>query len=170
MEALYTFVERLYGPDVREVLRVLYESRQEFTEDQLSEKTGLKHNAVRRALNKLMEAGLVVYRKQRDPESGRLIFYWRVNYENLRPLLISRKKAVIEKLRQRLEYERENMFYVCPRDGLRFTFDEAMEYDMICPRCGTPLVPDESQEGMIRILEETIRKLEEEVAREERRR
>ncbi len=169
MEALYTFVERLYGPDVREVLRVLYESKQEFTEDQLSEKTGLKHNNVRRALNKLMEAGLVVYRKQRDPDTGRLVFYWRVNYENLKPLLVSRKKAVIERLRARLEYEKENTFFVCPNDGLRFTFDEAMEYDMTCPRCGSPLVPDESQEEIIRVLEEVIRKLEEEVAREGRR-
>jgi len=169
VEALYTFVERLYGPDVREVLRVLYESKQEFTEDQLSEKTGLKHNNVRRALNKLMEAGLVVYRKQRDPDTGRLVFYWRVNYENLKPLLVSRKKAVIERLRARLEYEKENTFFVCPNDGLRFTFDEAMEYDMTCPRCGSPLVPDESQEEIIRVLEEVIRKLEEEVAREGRR-
>ncbi len=169
MEQLYLFVERLYGPDVREVLRLLYESRQELTEDQLSEKTGLRQNDVRRALNKLMESGLVVYRKQRDPDTGRMIYYWRVNYENIRAALLSRKKAIIEKLRERLEYERENVFFICPNDGLRFTLDEAMEYDMICPRCGTPLVPDETRDRVIEILEDVIRRLEEELRREEKR-
>ncbi|AEM38887.1 Transcription factor TFIIE, alpha subunit [Pyrolobus fumarii 1A] len=169
MEQLYTFIERLYGPETREVLRILYESGQELTEEQMAEKTGLKFNVIRRALNKLMESGFVIYRKQRDPDTGRLIFYWRVNFENLRPALVARKKAVIEKLRLRLEYERDNIFYTCPTDGLRFTFDEAMEYGMICPRCGSPLEPDERQEQIVSILEEVIQKLEEEIAKEERR-
>ena len=170
MEHLYTFVERLYGPDVREVLRLLYESRQELTEDQLSEKMGARPNDVRRALNRLLESGLVVYRRQRDPDTGKTIYYWRVNYENLRNLLVARKKLVIEKLRERLEYERENVFFICPNDGLRFTLDEAMEYDMICPRCGTPLEPDEARDAIIEVLEEVIARLEEEVRREARRR
>ena len=170
MEHLYVFVERLYGPEVREVLRTLYESKQELTEDQLGEKLGVRPNDVRRALNRLLEAGLVVYRRQRDPDTGKPVYYWRLNFENIRNLLVARKKLVIERLRTRLEYEQENVFFICPNDGLRFTLDEAMEYDMIRPRCGTPLEPDELRDAIIEVLEEVISALEKEVAREEARR
>ncbi len=169
MDQLYVFVERLYDPETREVFRTLAENGRELTEDEIAEKTGLKINVVRRALNKLMELGLVTYKRQRDAETGRVVFQWLVHYENLRSLLLLRKKAVIERLRARLEYEKENIFYVCPNDGLRLTFDEAMEYEMVCPRCGTPLVPDENQERIIEFLEDLIRRLEEEVRREEKR-
>ncbi len=169
MEHLYIFVERLYDPETREVFRILVENGKELTEEEIAEKTGLKINAVRRALNKLMELGLVTYKRQRDVEAGKLIFQWLAHYENIRSLLISRKKAVIERLKARLEYEKENIFYVCPNDGLRLTFDEALEYDMVCPRCGTPLVPDEQQEERIELLEKLIKRLEEEIRREEKR-
>ena len=167
LEQLKLFIERLLDQDARDVFAYMFEAGKEVTETEIAEATGLKINSVRKALNMLAERGLITYRRVRAiDKNGRssIVFYWKVNPENLRSLVESRKRAVIEKLKSLLEHEESTYYYVCPLDGTRYTLDEAMEYNFTCPRCGSMLVPDEEREARIEVLRRLVRRLEEEYA------
>ncbi len=167
LSQLKVFIERLLDPEARDVFVYMFEAGKEVTENEIAEATGLKINSVRRALNMLAEKGLITYRRVRVVDkNGRsnVVFYWKVNPENLKSIVESRKRAVIEKLRSLLEYEESTYYYVCPLDGTRYTLDEAMEYNFTCPRCGSMLVPDEERDLRIEVLKRVIRRLEDEYA------
>ncbi|MET1101994.1 MAG: helix-turn-helix domain-containing protein [Pyrodictiaceae archaeon] len=160
-EEVFEFIEKLLGEEARRVLEVLLDEPREMTEAEIAEKAGLRISSVRRALNSLAEKNLAIYRRIRLLDKARIVFYWRANPEGLQSIIMSRKKAVIEKLKTVLEHEKSTYYYICPFDRTRYTLDEAMEYNFTCPRCGSPLEPDEEREARIRILEDTIKRLEE---------
>jgi transcription initiation factor TFIIE subunit alpha len=160
---LLDFIERLTDPEARKVFEILYNDGSELSEVEIAEKAGMKANTVRRALNILAEHNLAVYRRIRDPATGRIVALWQVNYDGLLAEIESRKRGVLERLRALLEHEKQNYFYVCPRDGTRYTFDEALEQDFTCPRCGSPLDEDRERDLRIRILESYVRRLGEEL-------
>lgn len=164
IEKLMLLVERLVSPEARKVFEVLYEEGDELSEYDIMDKTELRGSVVRRVLNILAEKGFVVYRKQRHPEKGRIIFYWKINYEGLPAVIEARKRAALEKLRTLLEREEETQYYVCPFDGTRYTFEEALEYDFTCPRCGNILQPDEDREIRLQLLRQYVSMLEAELS------
>jgi len=163
IKKLYLLVERLIDRDARRVFEILYEAGDELSEYDIIEKSELRGSVVRRVLNLLAEKGFVVYRKLRHPEKGRIVFYWRINYEGLPSVLEARKRAALERLRSLLASEEETQYFVCPLDGTRYTFDEALEYEFTCPRCGSPLQPDEDRDMRIEILRRYVSLLEAEV-------
>lgn len=61
---------------------------------------------------------------------------------------MEKKKLLQRKLRERLEYEEQNYFFVCkdceePKDT--FTFDEAFELNFRCPECGGKLEAQDNE-------------------------
>lgn len=50
------------------------------------------------------------------------------------------KKKLLRNLKTRLEFEENNVFYVCPQGCVRLLFDEATETEFLCPMCGEDLV------------------------------
>jgi len=160
VQKLYLLIERLIDRDARKVFEVLYEEGEELSEYDIIEKSELRGSVVRRVLNLLAEKGFVVYRKQRHPEKGRIVFYWRINYEGLPSVIEARKRATLEKLRVLLASEEEAQYFVCPLDGTRYTFEEALEYEFTCPRCGSPLQPDEDKELRLELLRRYVSMLE----------
>ncbi len=167
MKDLYAFIESILGPTGKEVFKVLANSSKELLDDEIVKKTGLDEQDVRKTLYELHNIGLVTYKKMRNPEDSRYIYYWRVDAIRLNHVLLQRKKAVLTKLKERLEYERNNTFFKCPIDGVRLTYDEALENDFKCPRCGSELEMEDNS-GIVRKLEKLIKELEEEVKREEK--
>ncbi len=166
MEKLYEFIESLIDRDARLVFQALFEENRELEEEELAEKTGLKLTSVRRALNALLERGFVVYRRIRSIEKNKVVFRWRINAEGLHSLILSRKKAVVNLLKAKLDFEESTFYYTCPLDGSRYTLDEAMEYNFSCPRCGSMLEPEEDKDLRVQVLREYIRRLEEEIRAE----
>lgn len=160
IERLFMLVERLIGEDARKVFEVIYEEGDEIAEHEIIERSRLKGSSVRRALNILAEKGFVTYRKVKHPDKGRIIFYWRINYEGLPSVIRARKEAALERLKALLEAENETQYYICPLDGTRYTFDEALDHEFNCPRCGSMLVPDGDRELRLQILRQYVRILE----------
>ncbi|HDJ51268.1 MAG TPA: transcription factor [Thermoprotei archaeon] len=167
LDDLLDFIEDYVGPAGREVFRLLAKATKEMLDNEIIEKTGLNEQEVRRVLYELHNLGLVTYRKSRNPEDSRYIYFWRVDSARVNQVLLQRKKAVLNKLKERLEYEESHTFFVCTIDGVRLTFDEAMENDFKCPRCGSELIAEENEEVKER-LRKIIRVLEEEIKREEK--
>ncbi|MCE4617010.1 MAG: hypothetical protein F7C32_00265 [Desulfurococcales archaeon] len=138
------------------------------SDEQLSKMLGFRETMIRRVLNKLLENDLVRYRRGKS-EKGETRFFWYVNKNMLNSVLLARKKLALEKLKIRLQYEQENEFYYCPVCRIRYTFNQAYDYEFICPRCGTELVVDEDSELRAEILRRLIRELEREIMEDEKR-
>ena len=174
-KALYEFIRRLafkkkLNPDNAVTIFVTVLSRGDtrgLSDEELSAMTGIKQGEIRNILRMLYELRMVGYRRGRHPETGATRYYWYPDYSGINMTLYWRKKQVLEKLRERLRYEEENTFFRCPRDGTRFTFEEAYEYDFQCPKCNSMLV-EEDNSTIKEVLREVIARLEEEIKRDEK--
>ena len=137
------------------------------SDEDLEELAGYKQSDVRRVLRLLYDARIATYKKGKHPQTGATRYYWMIDADNINVSLLKRKKLVLEKLKTRLEYEKNNAFFLCPQDNTRFTFDEAFENEFTCPKCGSMLEENENSD-YIKVLEEMISRLEEEIRRDER--
>ncbi|MFB6073806.1 MAG: transcription factor E [Haloarculaceae archaeon] len=109
----------------------------EVTDEELAEELGLELNDVRRALFILYENDLATYRRLRDEDSGWLTYLWTFQYDNIPEQLEEEMERLLEALEERRAYEQDNEFYLCEVCGIRFEFDEAMEFGFECPECGS---------------------------------
>lgn len=157
-EALSMIVKELVGDEAVQLI-VLLAEQEETTDDELIAKTGMKLNNLRKLLYQLFEQNLVSYRRVRDKEAGWFKYYWRVNKIGLDILINSKKKKVLNKLKERLEYETGNVFFTCPKEGVRFSFEDAMETNFQCPSCGGKLESLNNQD-IIFILKKKIEEIE----------
>jgi len=164
LKELLEFVKNAAGEDGLKVFKELMRY-EDVSEEQLVEVLGMKPNDVRRALYKLERFGLVKNYKIKSEDETTYIYYWYIDREMLNRNLLKIKKNVLEKLKRKLETEEDEYFY-CPVCGIQFTYEEAMNYDFTCPRCGEGL---ELAENNLRkkLLTKLVKKLEEEIKHEE---
>ncbi|MCC6012887.1 MAG: transcription factor [Candidatus Verstraetearchaeota archaeon] len=137
--ALVDIVRELLGEDAAKIISILLE-KEETSDDELIQKTGMKINNLRRILYQLFDKNFVLYRREKDREIGWYKYYWRINPTGINILINSIRKKVLAKLKDRLNYEMNNMFFACPdHQKNRYTFEEAMELNFQCPHCGKRL-------------------------------
>ena len=137
----------------------------EGTDEIIANDCAIRLNTVRKVLYKLYDHGLVSCTRVRDEKTGWFIFYWRLQPDQLDAFIRSRKKRTLDKLKQRLDFERNHTFFVCKTDvEVRVTFEEAMESSFKCGKCGNQLDSSENAD-MVSILESKIERLEAELSR-----
>ncbi len=132
---------------------------EEVTDERLAEITGISLNTVRRTLYLLYERRLAVYRRKRDPDSGWLTYLWQLCPENFDKALQSEARRLLSRLDERLDYEKNNIFYACTEGCARFIFDEASEANFICPFCQGSLEYMENAK-VVETIEKQIKELQ----------
>nr|MDO8082596.1 transcription factor [Candidatus Freyarchaeota archaeon] len=158
-----TLIGEEFDEDVLRVIEHLtfdYES----TDEELASKTGMTVNEVRKTLYKLYDSRIATYHRVRDLNTSYFIHFWKL-LPVKSSILAYRKKALltIEKLKQRLEYERNNVFFHCgTKECPKLTFEEAAESKFKCPVCSNPLQAL-NNEKTIEFLRNKIEELEAEV-------
>ena len=152
------------------IFRLIYEQTPKggLSDDDLEELTGYKQSEIRRILRLLESYKIATHRRRKHPEKEVARYFWRIDSDTINIVLLNLKKKVLEKLKNRLEYEESNNFYVCPQDGTKYTVEEALTMDFTCPRCGS-LLEEYDRSGALDRLKRKIAKLEEEIRRDERR-
>jgi transcription initiation factor TFIIE subunit alpha len=104
------------------------------TDEEIAEETEIRLNIVRRILYKLYDAGVASYKRSKDPETQWYVYNWRFEEEKIMKIITDQKEKYAQEISQSLEYENQNMFFVCP-NGCRYNFNEASENNFICPEC-----------------------------------
>lgn len=146
----------LEDPVIREYLRKLINDEGlkiiasvpdggEITDDEIAEKSKISLYSVRRTLFALYEKRMAEYRRERNDENGWLTYFWKLNFNDIDFILENETHKLAKNLKQRLEFERENVFYTCKNDGKRFIFDVATKTDFRCPECASKTPPVSSQ-------------------------
>ncbi|OEC87686.1 transcription factor E [Methanobacterium sp. A39] len=107
------------------------------TDEEISEDIELRLNVVRRILYNLYDAGLVNYKRSKDPETQWYTYNWKLEKENIVKTVMDKYESPFEEIKGSLVYE-DNMFFACV-NGHIFNFEEASKYNFICPDCNKPL-------------------------------
>ncbi len=108
----------------------------------------LKLNTVRKTLYKLYSEKIAQFRRIRDKSTGWFIYYWWHEFDLLEEIIIEKKKLIESKLRDRLQFEQNNYFFICLNcedSNIKYNFEEAFELNFRCPNCGAPLEAQDNQ-------------------------
>ncbi len=167
--------EMLSDPLIQEVLYNIFEGDEkgyelievmlrkgETTEDELAKELNIKLNTLRKLLYKLYEARLVDYKKWKEEDRNWFYYTWKPTLEKLPYTARKKINELLKSLKEKLEFEKNNIFFYCDKCNIRFTFDEAMDYNFICPSCGA-MLKEFDNSSIIKELEEYIKFLEEEL-------
>jgi len=157
-------VAQIAGPDAVRVANVLLKEGW-LTDEVIASKTLLKLNQVRKILYSLLDNQLAMYRKVKDENSGWYTYYWALNKEGIEGLALLKRRQVLKKLKERLEFEKNHSLYRCPKcEGVLLSFEEAVETYFRCPSCGQQLDAYDN-EKTVKVLEAKIARLEDELRR-----
>jgi transcription initiation factor TFIIE subunit alpha len=132
------YLLRLVGEEGMGMIEKMPEG--EVTDEQVAEASEVLLNIVRRTLFILLENKLAVCRRERDSNSGWLTYLWHLDMSDVEPQLVKEKKNITKNLQVRLEFEENNVFYACPEGCARLLFNDAAEYEFLCPICGEDLM------------------------------
>ena len=75
-------------------------------------------------------------KKSKDPETNWFIYNWKFEPEKISNIITKKYGKFSEDIQRSIEYEEENMFFVCKSNGHRYKFEKASENNFICPKCG----------------------------------
>ncbi len=160
-------LRNLVGEVGEKIVLLLLESKEALSDEEIAEKLGLRINDVRKALYDLVKLGFVTYRRVTRRESYWHTYKWFTDEMMIAQAVLRRKKEALKRLERRLEYERENVFYMCPLDGSRYSFDEAFENYFKCPRCGSDLMEVDNRK-VVEELEKLVERLRREIENDEK--
>lgn len=154
---IFEFLEELLGEGGVEVASAIYDN--EFTDEEIAKETGIRVNTVRKVLYRLYDNRLASYRRTRDKNTGWFIYYWKMDLNKASEIMKNIEREYLQKLLQRLEYERNNMFFRCNNGCDKVVFDLASENDFKCPGCDSTLSFVDNS-SIIEELEKQIRRLQ----------
>jgi transcription initiation factor TFIIE subunit alpha len=148
-------ITKLFRPEASKIVIALLE-KGEATEDWIAKETGIKMSLIRKLLYELYEKGYIIFKRERDEKTGWYIYYARFNLEKFNELLLERLKTIYEKkLKVRLEYEKNNTFFICPVHKKRYRIEEAIMNNYQCPEegCGKILLLFDNSEYIKKLTE-----------------
>jgi transcription initiation factor TFIIE subunit alpha len=150
------------GDDATNVIKTFLELG-ETTDDVIAKESGVSLNIVRKVLYKLYDYSLISCARERNDKTGWYIFRWKVQPSQLDAFIRIRKKRILGKLKNRLEFEKNHSFFVCEKcSDVRVTFEEAIESAFRCSKCGGQFVSANNAE-IIEELSARIMQLEKEL-------
>lgn len=97
-----------------------------------------KPSNVRRSLYKLEEARVAQYATDTD-KSGWETFTWTLSLNEVKYVINRERKALLEHLRNRLNFEELTTFFQCPEEHPRVDFETGTELGFRCPTCDLPM-------------------------------
>ena len=162
IELLNSENEDITDEDITENIKDRIESEGRDVDFEPDDTEILKLNTVRKTLYKLYSEKLAQFRRIRDKSTGWFIYYWWHEFDLLEEILLEKKKLVEGKLRERLEFEQNNYFFVCNEcegTNIKYNFEDAFEMNFRCPDCGGALVAQDNDK-LIKFLKERIASLE----------
>jgi transcription initiation factor TFIIE subunit alpha len=121
------------------------------TDEEIAEKTEIRLNIVRRVLYKLYDAGIATYKRSKDPETQWYTYSWKFEQNRVSDIIDKKHDKLSRELRESLEYEEENIFFICADNGCRYNFDEASEKNFECPECGCPMEYQDNSDIILRL-------------------
>lgn len=155
-------IAEVAGEDVIPLVKKL-KNKKNVSEFKLADSLKQEINIVRNMLYRLYNSNLVSFTRKKDKKKGWYIYYWTFDTKRIKYLMQVLKEKRLEKLRERLEREQSEQFFLCPNLCIRLDFEQSMNFEFKCPECGT-LIEVEDNSKKIQGIQEEISCLEKEMA------
>ena len=124
------------------------------TDEEIANETGIKLNIVRKILYRLYDMGIASYKRSKDPETQWFTYSWKFEKDEIINRINKDSEKYLEMLNEELEREENSMFFICPQGHVRLDFDEASDYEFLCPACGEELEFQDNAETIEQIKED----------------
>jgi transcription initiation factor TFIIE subunit alpha len=154
-------VSEVAGEDVIPLVKAL-KNKKNVSEFKLADSLKQEVNKTRNMLYRLYDSNLVSFVRKKDKKKGWYIYYWTFDLKRIKYLVFNLKKKRFDKLKERLEREKESQFYSCDSKCIRLDFDQAMNFEFKCPECGE-LIEQEDNSEEIKKIEKELKELEAEI-------
>ena len=148
------------GEDVIPLVKLL-KNKKNVSEFKLADSIKQEVNIVRNMLYRLYDVNLVTFIRKKDKKKGWYIYYWTFETKKVKYLLQKIKEKKMQRLKSRLEREKQGQFYVCPNQCVRLDFDQATNFEFKCPECGQ-IIQLEDNTKKIEEIEAKIKEFEKE--------
>jgi transcription initiation factor TFIIE subunit alpha len=129
------------------------------SEFKIAQDLDMEIHQTRNILYRLYEHNLVFFKRKKDKIKGWYISYWDFNEKTIEYLKQKIVKNKIEKLKERLEKERNSIFYMCKNACTRMDFDKATEFNFKCPECGE-IMQEQDNARTIQFIHDKIKEFE----------
>lgn len=157
-KAVEEVIAQIAGDDVLPLVQAI-KNKKNVSEFKLAEKIKQEINITRNMLYRLYHANLVSFIRRKDKAKGWYIYYWTFKPKHIKYLADDLKKQRLEKLKERIEREKDGHFFICQNKCMRLNFEQAVDFFYKCPECGQLMQQEDNNSTIIR-LEEDIRRIE----------
>lgn len=123
-------------------------NKQNISEFKIADKLKLTVNQVRNILYKLNSYNLVSSTRKKDKKKGWYIYYWTINTIHMNAVIKNLREKKIDRIRKKIEDESNTSYFVCPNEGRRYSYEEALENSFKCMECGELLKEEKSQKEL----------------------
>ena len=154
-------VTEVAGEDVLPLIKKL-KGKKNVSEFKLADSIKKEVNATRNMLYRLYDYSLVSFTRKKDKKKGWYIYYWTFDQKRIKYLVKDLKEKRLEKIKLRIDREKNGNFFVCPNKCMRLNFDQATEFEFKCPECGS-LMSGEDNTEKIKGIETEIKTLTKEI-------
>ncbi len=150
------------GEEATKVINALLKL-EDATDDEVAKESEVSLNVVRKVLYKLYDHSLITCTRERNDQTGWYTFRWRIQPSQLDAFIRIRKRRILEKLKNRLEFERGHNFFLCKKcPEMRVTFEDAIESAFRCSKCGNQFMSADNDK-IIFELSQVIDKIQKEL-------
>lgn len=133
------------------------------SEFELADKIKKDIKIVRKMLYLLYNNSMVSFTRKKDKQKGWYIYYWTLQFDNVKFSYFKKKKELLEQLKAKLQEEKSELFFVCSYNCIRLNFDQAMDFEFHCPECGELISQDVSNNDRVEKLGKKIIEVEAEL-------
>jgi transcription initiation factor TFIIE subunit alpha len=154
-------VRSVCGADVLPLVKKL-KGKDNISEFKLADQLKLDIKRVRNTLYRLYGANLVQFTRKKDKKKGWYIYYWTFKPEQIRFLYRRLKNDELETLREKMQTESNEQYFVCVNNCVRMDFEQAINFEYRCPECGE-LTMQEKKDKMMMNIKKKVALLEKEV-------
>ena len=120
----------------------------------IAEQTGINLTIIRKVLYDLNSVGIATYNRIEDPKNTGDIYSWKFKQERVCEIIQDKYVKISKEIEKKIEYEEENMFFMCRSNYHRYKFENASEYNFECPICGDNLEHQDNSGIILELLKE----------------
>lgn len=138
-------VQEVAGEDILPLVNAL-KNKKNVSEFKLADSIKQEINVTRNMLYRLYDANLVSFTRKKDKKKGWYIYYWTFNTKNIKHLFKNIVTRKLEKLKDKLNKEKNSKFFSCDNKCMRLDFEQAIEFEFKCPECGELMNEDDNSQ------------------------
>ena len=157
--AIRAYLHRLIGDEGLDLLK-RFPDEGEYSDEDLAAKTGINLNSVRHSLYTLYEKRIAEYHRIKNNETGWLTYLWQLRIDKIYDAIREDLEVVLDKLKNRAQFEEENDFFICKDCGIIYPFVQALDNEFKCHECENPIMHFDN-EALLIALQQRIRSIEE---------